>query len=165
MEDTTTKLSKGKAFLVPMIIMIVIGLVLFLPAGSLKFWEAWIWWTIISATTLYITAYFLKKDPVFLSRRMKVKEKEKLPGIINLLSFLSLLVFIVLGFDYRFHWSTVPVWIIITANAMVFMGYVFIFLLLGKIIMLLLSSRWKKNNRLLQPAPTLWFAIPCIWDC
>ncbi|HWP95301.1 MAG TPA: methyltransferase [Syntrophomonadaceae bacterium] len=127
MEDNTN-LSTFKAYLVPVIIMIVVGLVLFLPAGSLKFWEAWIWWSIISAMTLLITTYFLKKDRGLLSRRMKVKEKEQQPGIIRILSFLSLLAYVVPGFDYRYHWSAVPVWIIIAANAVVLLGYVFIFL-------------------------------------
>ncbi|OPX84239.1 MAG: Isoprenylcysteine carboxyl methyltransferase (ICMT) family protein [Pelotomaculum sp. PtaB.Bin104] len=128
MEDNTNNLSALKAYLVPVIIMIVIGLVLFLPAGSLKFWQAWIWWSIISALTLFITTYFLKKDPGLLSRRMKVREKEQQPGIIRILSFLSLFAYLIPGFDYRYHWSAVPVWIIIAANVLVFLGYVFIFL-------------------------------------
>lgn len=123
-----TNLSTSKAYLVPVIIMIVLGLVLFLPAGSVKFWEAWIWWSIISVMTIIITTYFVKKDPGLLSRRMKVKEKEPQAGIIRILSFLSLLAYVVPGFDYRYHWSSVPVWIIIAANALVLLGYVFIFL-------------------------------------
>ncbi len=122
------KLSSFKAYLVPVIIMVVMGLVLFLPAGSLKYWEAWIWWSIISAMTLFIAAYFLKRNPELLSRRMKVKEKEPQPAIIRFLSFLSLFAFLVPGFDYRYHWSAVPVWIVILANALVFLGYLFIFL-------------------------------------
>lgn len=128
MEDNTNNLSAPKAYLVPLIIMIVMGLVLFLSAGSLKFWEAWIWWSIISALTLFITSYFLKKDPGLLSRRTKVREKEQQPGIIRILSFLSLFAYLIPGFDYRYHWSAVPVWVIISANALVFLGYVFIFL-------------------------------------
>lgn len=119
-------LSTFKAYLVPVIIMIIMGLVLFLPAGSVKYWEGLIWWTVISAMTLFITAYFRKKDPGLLARRMNTKEKESQPGIIKLLSFLSLLVFIFPGFDFRFHWSTVPVWMVIIADVMVFLGYVLI---------------------------------------
>ncbi|HEX3012576.1 MAG TPA: isoprenylcysteine carboxylmethyltransferase family protein [Syntrophomonadaceae bacterium] len=122
------KLSASKAYSVPVIIMIVVGLVLFLPAGSLKFWEAWIWWSIISIMTLFITAYFIKKDPGLLSRRMKVQEKEKQPVIIRILSFLSLLIYVIPGIDYRYHWSAVPAWAVIIANALVLLGYIFIFL-------------------------------------
>lgn len=125
---SNTKLSKLKAFLVPIIIMMVMGLILFLPAGSFRFWPAWIWGSIISAMTLLITTYFVTKDPGLLARRMKVKEKEPQPGVICILSFLSLLACFIPGFDYRYHWSVVPVWIIIAANALVLLGYVFIFL-------------------------------------
>jgi protein-S-isoprenylcysteine O-methyltransferase Ste14 len=126
MADNTKKLPASKAYLFPVIIMAVLVLVLFLPAGSFKFWQAWIWWAIISALTLFITAYFLKINPGLLSRRMKVREKEQQPGIIRLLSFLSLLLFVVPGFDYRYHWSAVPVWMVAAADAMVFLGYVLI---------------------------------------
>jgi len=120
------QVSTLKAYLVPVIIMIVMGLVLFLPAGSLMFWQGWILWSIFSVLTLYITAYFLKKDPGLLSRRMKVKEKEPQPGILKVLSFLSMLTYLIPGFDFRFHWSAVPVWLVIAANVMVFLGYVLI---------------------------------------
>ena len=55
--ENSTESSKLKAYLVPIIIMIVIGVVLFLPAGSLWYWEGWIFWFGISALTFFITAY------------------------------------------------------------------------------------------------------------
>lgn len=109
-------------------IMIVMGLVLFLPAVSLRFWQAWILWAIFSLLTLMITAYFLKKDPGLLSRRMKVKEEEPQPAIFRVLSLLSMLAYVVPGLDYRFHWSAMPVWLVITADVMVLLGYVLIFI-------------------------------------
>ncbi|MEL7567526.1 MAG: isoprenylcysteine carboxylmethyltransferase family protein [Dehalobacterium sp.] len=124
MEDDT-KLSKKKAFLVPTIILLVLGGVLFVPAGSLRFWAAWIYWSGFSVLTLFITIYFLKKSPELLSRRMQFKEKEttrKPPTFLNL----YFLCYVIPGFDFRFHWSTVPVELVIAANAIVFLGYIFI---------------------------------------
>lgn len=118
--------STFKAYLVPVIIMLVMGLVFFLPAGSFRFWQAWILWSIFAVLTLFITAYFLKKDPGLLSRRMNVKEKEPQPAIIKVISLLSMFTYVIPGLDFRFHWSAVPVWLVITANVMVFLGYVFI---------------------------------------
>ncbi|MEN6348656.1 MAG: isoprenylcysteine carboxylmethyltransferase family protein [Syntrophomonas sp.] len=118
--------STFKAYLVPIIIMIVMGLVLFLPAGSVKFWQAWIWWLVITVLMLFTTIYFLKKDPGLLSRRMKVKENDPQPVIIRVLSLLTMLIFIFPGFDYRFHWSAVPVWLVVAADVMVILGYIFI---------------------------------------
>lgn len=124
MEDNT-KVSKLKAYLVPIIIMFVMGIIIFLPAGSFRFWQAWIWWLDFSVLTIFITAYFLKKSPELLSRRMKFKEKEttrKPPTFLNL----YFLEFLIPGLDFRFHWSNVPVWTTITANVIVFLGYIFI---------------------------------------
>jgi len=123
--ENNTKLSKQKAFLVPIIILIVLSCVLFVPAGSLRFWEAWIYWSGFSVLTLFITIYFLKKSPELLSRRMQDKGKEttkKPPAFLNL----WFLCYLIPGLDFRFHWSTVPVWLVIAANAIVFLGYIFI---------------------------------------
>jgi protein-S-isoprenylcysteine O-methyltransferase Ste14 len=125
--ESNTKLTKLKAYLVPLIIMIVIGIVLFLPAGTLRFWEAWIYWLEITIVTFFITAYFLKRSPELLSRRLKYKENDttkKPPAILNLF-FVG---YFIPGIDFRFHWSNVPIWIVIASNAIVLLGYILIFL-------------------------------------
>lgn len=122
-----TKLSKVKAFFVPLVILSVLAGVIFVPAGSLRFWEAWIFWTGFSLLTLLMTAYFLKKSPELLSRRNQFKEKaitKKPPAFMNL----WMLCFIVPGLDFRFHWSQMPVWIVIISNIVVFAAYIFIIL-------------------------------------
>ena len=119
--------SQAKAFMVPIVIMIIMGAVLFLPAGSFQYWEAWILWTGFSVLTLFIAAYFSKKSPELLSRRMKYKEKEtkiKPPVILNL----CFLCYVIPGLDYRFHWSDVPFWAVIASNAAVILGHLFIIL-------------------------------------
>jgi protein-S-isoprenylcysteine O-methyltransferase Ste14 len=126
MEDNI-KPSKQKAFLVPIMIIIVLGAVIFVPAGSLRFWEAWIYWSGFSILTLFIAIYFSQKNPELLSRRMQHGEKvtkRKPPAFLNLF----FLCYVVPGLDFRFHWSAVPVWCIIVSNAIVFLGYIFIIL-------------------------------------
>ena len=124
---TKSHLSPSKAYLLPVIIMIVLGLVLFLPAGSLRFWPVWMWWSIISAMTLYITNYFLRKDPGLLSRRDAGQRKRTTAGH-HTHSVIFISPVIIPGFDYRYQWSAVPVWVGITANVLVSLGYVLIFL-------------------------------------
>jgi Putative protein-S-isoprenylcysteine methyltransferase len=126
MEDKN-KMSKTKAFLVPVVLIFVMGAVLFLPAGSFQFWEAWILWTLFSVLTLFIAVYFLKKSPELLSRRMKYGEKESAnrpPRILNL----CFLCYIIPGLDFRFHWSHMPAWVSIASNGIVLLGYIFIIL-------------------------------------
>jgi len=117
-----------KGFLLPLIIATVLFLVLFLPAGSLRYWAGWIWWSVTFAMGIFITAYFMKKNPEFIARRSQHKEKEPQSGIMRILSLIFTLSFLIPGFDYRYHWSAVPVWIIIASNVMVVLGFVFIFL-------------------------------------
>lgn len=126
--EGNTEMSKAKAYRVPIIIAIVMGIFLFLPAGSLRYWEGWIYWFVTFALTMFITTYFLKKSPELLVRRNQFREKEQQKGIMRIFPFLLVVTFLLPGFDYRYHWSVVPVWIIIASNAVVFLAYVFFFL-------------------------------------
>jgi protein-S-isoprenylcysteine O-methyltransferase Ste14 len=111
--------------------LIVVGMMLFLPAGSLKYWEAWIYCGVIFVPMVFAVSYFLKTDPELLERRMRLREKEKKQKTIikaaNLVFFISLLI---PGFDHRYQWSNVPVALVIAANAMVFLGYLVFFFVL-----------------------------------
>lgn len=123
--EGNNSLSKPKAYLMP-VIMIVMGIIIFLPAWSLGFWEGWIWWSIMFGVTILITAYLLRKNPELLRRRTQFKQPEntkKPPAFLNL----SLLGYIIPGFDFRFHWSTVPFGVVIAANVVVLISYLFIF--------------------------------------
>lgn len=128
--EGNTELSKGKVFLMPIILMIVIGLVLFLPAGSFNYWEAWVYLAEVFILLFFIPAYFMKKDPGLLARRSQVKEKEPTSAVMLVLSFLYMASFLIPGFDYRFHWSAVPAWLSIAASFIVFLGFVLIFFVL-----------------------------------
>lgn len=123
--------SKSKIYIVPIILMIILWIILFIPAGTIKFWEAWILWSGFSLITFFITVYFGKKNPGFLARRTKVKGKEtskKSPAFLKL----YYLGYILPGIDFRFHWSSEPVWFIIMSNILVFGAYIFIFFVFKK---------------------------------
>ena len=51
---------------------IALALFLFVPAWSLRFWEAWLYWCLSTAATLATTLYFLKRDPALMERRLEV---------------------------------------------------------------------------------------------
>lgn len=123
-----TRGSRLKAYLGPIVVLLMLGVILFATAGSFRFWEAWIFWLQISALTLFITAYFLKKDPELLSRRRQTKEKEPTQKIPSILAALNLSVYLIPGLDFRFNWSAVPFWMVILANVIVLLGYTFIIL-------------------------------------
>ena len=99
-----------------------------LPAGTVNFWQVYVYFGVILIPMLFVMIYFLKNDPRFLERRTRMAEKEKAQKLIqyiNLPIFIS--AFIVPGLDRRFGWSEVPVELIIITDAVILGGYLIIF--------------------------------------
>jgi protein-S-isoprenylcysteine O-methyltransferase Ste14 len=106
-----------------------IAVFLFLPAGSFRFWEAWVYAVVLFIPMMITVSYLSKNDPALLKRRMRWKEKEeKRRLIVRLFRLPFLLGFLIPGFDYRFNWSEVPTLLVLIANGMVFVGYLLVFL-------------------------------------
>ncbi len=111
---------------------IVLAVMLFLPAWSLRFWEGWIYWIVFSVSVLVITLYFLKHDPRLVERRLEVgpaaepERTQKIIQAIGGLLFCALLS--VPGFDHRFHWSTVAVPVVLFADVLVGLALVVVFM-------------------------------------
>lgn len=122
-----TNLSKVKVYFVAIAYVIVLGAIFFLSAGSLRYWEAWIYCAIAFGQMISQSTYFLKNDPEFIRRRSQ-KEKEPLQKVImDLLLLLGVVSYLTAGLDFRYHWSAMPVWIILAANAIVFLAGIFLF--------------------------------------
>jgi len=117
----------GLAFL-----MLVLAAALFLSAGSLNFWQAWVYLAVFLVCTLLITAYLIKYDPKLLARRVKagpVAERQKSQQLIQSLASLFFVgLFIVAGLDYRFHWSEVPPAVSLISDGFVVLGFFVVFL-------------------------------------
>src|SRR5215470_7921038 len=111
---------------------VVMGLLLFLSAGTTQYWQAWVYLGIFTGASLLISLYLIKKDPALLKRRLRggpTAEKESTQKIIMLfasLGFIALLV--VPAFDHRFSWSGVPVPLVIAGDLLVAIGFYFTFL-------------------------------------
>lgn len=106
------------------IAVVALSAMFFLPAGTLRYWEAWVYMAILLVPVFFALRYLLKHDPVFLERRMRTREKEAPQRAIIKLSFLwFFLVFIIPGFDYRFGWSQIPVAVVLVADICVLLGY------------------------------------------
>ncbi len=114
-----------------LVVSIFMFLMLFLPAGSLQYWQAWVYCGVIFIPMIFVVFYFLKKDPELLERRMRLKEKEEKQKLIQKFGIIIFLMgFLIPGLDYRYHWSNVPVFLVIAANAIVFLGYLLVFFVL-----------------------------------
>ena len=105
----------------------MMALVLFIPAGSFLFWQAWVYLAGFAVLTVFVAVYFARKNPAFLAKRMVFKPDEtpkKPPALLNL----CFLAFVIPGLDYRFSWSEVPFWVSLIAAALFFCGYILIIL-------------------------------------
>jgi protein-S-isoprenylcysteine O-methyltransferase Ste14 len=93
-------------------LQVAMALLLFLPAGSLSFWQGWIYWTLFSVCVVAITLYFLKYDPHLIEGRLAAgprAEQQTSQRIIQAIAaVLFFAVLIIPGLDYRFRGSTVP---------------------------------------------------------
>jgi protein-S-isoprenylcysteine O-methyltransferase Ste14 len=106
------------------IAVVVLPLFFFVPAGTVRYWEAWVYLAILLIPVFFVMRYLLKHDPVFLERRMRTREQQKPQRLVIALSFLwFFLVFILPGFDQRFNWSDVPVAAVLGADLLVLIGY------------------------------------------
>ena len=98
-------------------LIIILALLLFLPAWSFHYWQAWIFLLVFSVSVLLITLYFLQKDPRLIESRIKAgpaAEQQKNQKIIQALaSLFFILPFIVASLDHRFGWSHVPTYLVL----------------------------------------------------
>lgn len=107
---------------------IFIALVLFLPAGTMKYWNAWVFLGTLLVPMLFVFIYLLRKNPKLLEKRMKFREKEKEQKLFVKISTCMLLIgFLVPGFDYRFNWSIMPLWVVLIAVVVLLGGYFLFF--------------------------------------
>jgi protein-S-isoprenylcysteine O-methyltransferase Ste14 len=109
------------------LLFVVLGLMFFIPAWTLKYWQAWIFLLVLVVPMVFLVRYLYKHDPELLERRMRMKEKQKTQKKIVALSWpFFLLGFIIPGFDHRLHWSNMPLAVIVISDVMVLLGYLFI---------------------------------------
>jgi protein-S-isoprenylcysteine O-methyltransferase Ste14 len=120
-----------KAFGGLLFFLVVMAALLFIPAWTLDYWQAWTFLAVYFASSLAITLYLMKKDPRLLARRMRggpTAEKEttqKIIMIIASLGFIGLIVFSAL--DRRFAWSHMPPYVALAGDALVVLGWLAIF--------------------------------------
>ena len=123
-EGGAIKSVKRLALIRVSVLFITIGVMFFLPAGTVKYWQGWVYMIVIAIPMIFFGVYMFKHDPKLLERRMRIKEKREKQKLIVKLGVLPfLLAFIVPGFDRRFGWSEVSLPVTILGLALVLLGY------------------------------------------
>src|SRR5258705_1782782 len=116
-----------RAWLSLVLLGVFMGALLFGSAGTLRYWQAWVYLLLFLSLSAILTRDLLRRDPALLERRLKggpQAERRPAQRVIMVgasLAFLSLLV--VPGLDFRFRWSSVPLAGLVLGNLLFVVGF------------------------------------------
>ena len=104
--------------------VILLGILIFLPAGSCAYWQGWLLMGILFVPMFFAGIILLIKNPDLLRKRLDVKEKEQEQKIVVALSgLLFIAAFVIAGLNFRYGWWTLPDWCVWIAAAIFFGSY------------------------------------------
>ena len=104
--------------------LVLVGILLFLPAGSFAYWQGWLLIGILFIPMFIAGLVMMKKSPELLRKRLNAKEEQGEQKKVILLSGLMFLAaFITAGLNYRFKWIALPAWVSWAAAAVFLAGY------------------------------------------
>ena len=104
--------------------LLLVGILLFLPAGTLGFLNGWLFICLLFIPILILGVVLLFKSPELLKKRLDGKEKDQTQkGVVALSGLCFLGGFVISGLDFRFGWSTVPLGVIIEASVILLGSY------------------------------------------
>ncbi len=117
----------ARAWLALAVVVAVMALLLFILAGTVRYWQAWVYLGIFAGASALTTLYLSRNDPALLERRMRggpMAEKRPAQKLITLcasIGFVALLV--VPALDHRFGWSTVPLGGVVAGDVLAAIGF------------------------------------------
>ena len=104
--------------------VLLVGALIFLPAGTFAFMNGWIFMGILFVPMFLAGLVMMAKNPELLKKRLDAKEKQREQNIVIKLSGLMFLIgFIVAGLNYRFAWHILPHWVSIAAAVVFLIAY------------------------------------------
>jgi protein-S-isoprenylcysteine O-methyltransferase Ste14 len=107
---------------------LLLGLLLFLPAGTFNYWQAWVCIVVFMITISVFGAYFLIKDPALMERRKQAgpaAEQSMLQKIVATIALTGLYaLFVLSALDHRFGWSAVPPLISWIGDALLVLSFI-----------------------------------------
>ena len=99
--------------------VVIIGLLLFLPAGSFRYWQGWLLMGILFVPMFIAGFVLMAKNPELLRKRLNAKEEEKeQKTVVGLSALLFIAAFVVAGLNWRFQWCVLPDWAVWVAAAL-----------------------------------------------
>lgn len=104
--------------------LLLVGLLLFLPAGTVCYTYGWLFVGLMFLPMLIAGIVMLIKSPEFLKKRLDAKEKQGTQkGVVAFSGLMFIAGFVVAALDFRFGWSNMPAWVVITASVLFLVAY------------------------------------------
>ena len=104
--------------------LLLVGLLIFLPAGTLQYTYGWLFVGLLFVPMLIAGFVMLAKSPEFLKKRLDAKEKQGTQkGVVAISGLMFVAGFVVAGLDFRYGWSAMPTWVVITASVAFLVAY------------------------------------------
>ena len=104
--------------------LVLVGLLLFLPAGSLHFWQAWLLMGILFVPMLIAGLVMMGRNPDLLRKRLDAREKEsEQKTVVALSGLLFIASFAVAALNWRFQWWVLPSWAVWVAAGLFLLSY------------------------------------------
>jgi len=105
--------------------VIIIGLLLFIPANTLKYWNGWLFMGLLFIPMFVAGIIMMIKSPDLLRKRLNAKEKEKEQKQVLLFSGLMFLIgFIIAGLNYRYKWIIMPNYVVVVSSIIFILAYI-----------------------------------------
>jgi len=105
--------------------VLLIGLLVFLPAGSFAYWQGWLLMCILFVPMFIAGIFMFVKSPELLRKRLNTKEKEgEQKAVVVMSGLLFIISFISAGMNWRFGWWLLPEWTVWTASALFILSYI-----------------------------------------
>ena len=104
--------------------LLLVGLLVFLPAGTLRYTYGWYFIALLFAPMLAVGLFMFLKAPEFLKKRLDAKEKQGTQkGVVAVSGLMFIAGFVVAGLDFHFGWSAMPTWVVIAASVLFLAAY------------------------------------------
>lgn len=104
--------------------VILVGLLLFLPAGTFRYWNAWLLMAILFVPMFAAGLVMMRRDPELLKKRLNAKEDEREQReVVALSALMFLAAFLLAGLNFRFGWLRLPDWAVWAASVLFLLAY------------------------------------------
>lgn len=103
---------------------VAIGVLLFLPAGTLHYWNAWLFVAVLFVLMIFLGIVMLFKSPKLLEKRLDAKEKvNEQKWVVAMSGIMFIAAFVVAGLNFRYSWHSLPDYVIWSGTVIFLLSY------------------------------------------